>query len=320
MQPDEKFLYSIDRNERVNEMQKEAMNCMESIYQSFLYAKLTQLFRTASIRKIVLQRLAMLGLQTFRLPIGTEQHEKHVPVLISPDIAKKERVILLFPERNTDLGIFSYRTIGNDGISKGSAIGFFTTILDSARDGKEVPGIVVTNPGQLLWHQGGEQAISRTSWANLPRQTAVDVPFRIDEIKNKIPGNRDYEEHVKYVFEHIVQGMCKKYARIDIIGMEWTGLATLRYLAAHWDDYSSRIGGICLTSPQHNMEELGTGDFASFINRQCRVYLVSDEAIGSYIGGREEYGCDCIASGETQYPENIIVEGSDLMLGWLDQL
>ena len=262
----------------------------------------------------------MLGLETHRLPLGSAQHEKHVPILVSPDITKKERIIVLFPERNTDLGIFSYRTIGNEGISKGSATDLVSTILGSARDGNEAPGIVITNPGQLLWHRGGEQAISRTSWANLPRQTAVDVPFRIDGIKNKIPGSRDYEEHVNYVFEHIVRDMCKKNARIDIIGMEWTGLAALRYLAAHWDNYSSRIGGVCLTSPQHNMEELGTGDFAAFISRQCRIYLVSEESLGSYIEGRKEYGCDCVASGETQYPENIIVEALDHMLGWLDQL
>lgn len=229
---------------------------------------------------------------------------------------------MLFAERNQDLGIFSYRTVGNDAINKGSAVNIVSSIMDrvGCTSGEEIPGIIVANPGQLLWYRGGGRAVSRTSWANLPRETAVDEPFRIDEVKNKVPGNEDFAAHVRYVFRHVIDDIVRRDARIDIIGLEWTGQACIKYLSENWDIYASRIGRICLGSPQHEVSDLGEGEFADFFGEHARAYFVSSNPVGTRIEGRLDYGCDCRASGEQLYPENIIVEGADDMLTWLGQL
>ena len=143
---------------------------------------------------------------------------------------------------------------------------------------------------------------------------------RIDEVKNKIPENRDYEEHVNYIFEHVIKDKAAEDAKIDVVGLEWTGRAAIQYLAANWSNWSSRIGGICLASPQHSLEELAPAEFANFISSRCRAYFISDSPIGTAMAGHEDFGCGCYASGEEMYPENIIVPAWGDMLEWLNGL
>jgi hypothetical protein len=277
---------------------------------------------TACIRKFVLKRLQELGLEILRLPVGATEQDKHIPILVSADLADKHRIIVLFPERDQDLGIFSYRTIGNENISRGSAIDFVSLIMNgvASSSGQEIPGIVIANPGQLLWYRGGGRAVSRTQWANLPRESAVAGPFRVDEVKNKVSGNEDFKAHVKYVFENVINEILHKDARIDVIGLEWPGQASVMYLAANWEKYGPRVRGICLASPQHDPREFENADFIDFISERGRAYFVSSFPVGTLIDGREDFGCECYASGEEMYPENIIVKATEHMLTWLATL
>ena len=270
------------------------------------------------------ERLAKLGLKKLRLPLGTSETDKHVPILVSPDLETKNRVIVLFSERDQDLGIFSYRVIGEEGINIGSAVNFVTSILSgqASKSGGDVPGIILTNPGQLLWYRGGGQAISRTQWYELPRSSAVEEPMRIDEERNAVEYNRDYQEHVNYVLRNVIEIVVNKNARIDLIGLEWTGQAALKYLAANWDGYSARIGGICLACPQHTLEDLEPEEFRIFVEQRCRAYIMSSSPapLGTLMTEGEDFGCDCISSGEELYSENIIIRASGHMLKWLGQL
>ena len=226
---------------------------------------------------------------------------------------------MLFPERDQDLGIFSYRTIGNENINEGSAINFVSSILNgfASASGQEIPGIVIANPGQLLWYRGGTRAVSRRQWENLPRDSAVQGSFRIDEARNKVAGNEDYKAHVKYIFDNVIDRMVRRDSRIDVIGLEWTGQASIIHLASNWEKYASRVRGICLASPQHELLELGNAGFMDFMSKRGRAYFVSWSPVGTLIDGREDFGCDCYASGEQMYPENIIVEAAEHMLTWL---
>jgi hypothetical protein len=291
-------------------------------YVTSLSHGLTSPPSTACIRKFVLERLQELGLQILRLPIGATEQDKHVPILVSADLADKQRIIVLFPERDQDLGIFSYRTIGNENINKGSAINLVSLIMNgvASSSGREIPGIVIANPGQLLWYRGGGRAVSRTQWANLPRDSAVVGSFRVDEVMNKVSGNEDFRAHVKYVFDNVIDGILRKDARIDVIGLEWTGQASVMHLAANWEKYGPRVRGICLASPQHDPREFENADFTEFISKRGRAYFVSSSPVATLINGREDFGCDCYASGEEMYPENVIVEAVEHMLTWLATL
>ena len=95
------------------------------------------------------------------------------------------------------------------------------------------PGIIIANPCQLLWYRGGGRAVSNYEWTCLPRPTAVHDAPRVDAVKNRIPGNGDYVEHVQYIWEKVIPSLVKPAAKVDFIGVEYTGMAVLEYLAGH---------------------------------------------------------------------------------------
>lgn len=170
-----------------------------------------------------------------RLPLGATKDEKHIPILVSKDIAKKDRVIVLFGERSLTPGIFSWRVLGEEGINVGSGVDFVTSALTGLRPSPEhsAPGIVIANPCQLLWYRGGGRAVGDAEWLQLPRPTAVSEAMKIDPVQNRVPGNDTFEAHVKFMFEEVLSNLVNKDASIDIVGIEFPGSAAVEYLASH---------------------------------------------------------------------------------------
>ncbi|EEQ30544.1 hypothetical protein McanCB56680_007104 [Microsporum canis] len=323
--PEEKFLYKINANERYNELQKEAMN--------------------TCIRNIVLSRLHDQGLETLRLPVGARPSQQHVPILVSPSFKTDKRIIVVFGEPVQDLGIWAYRTIGSDTINSGSAVDFTTAVLGGKKasftetksgskgdttvgsdvnkahdetDKTPAPGLILTNPGQLVWHCAGERAISLPSWLALPRKHAVEPPMKMT-VRNKIPGNETWQDHVTYVFDEVLDKLAPD-AKIDVIGLAEGSLAAVRYLAEHWSTWKSRISSMALGNPLHDTNHLHPPEFAEFVSTRCRAYLISDKELDQPVAGRYEFGCNCYSSGEPKNVECIIPQAYESMLKWLDSM
>jgi hypothetical protein len=196
---------------------------------------LTQHQTTDAVYKIIRDRLFKLGLEPVRLPLGAGPNDNHVPILVSKDISTKDRVIVFFGERDSEPGILSWRVIGEEGIKYGSLVEFVTAALYSPTPTptSQAPGIIIANPCQLLWYRGGARAVSPSEWLNLPRASAVHEAFRVDDVKNRIPRNRDYKEHVSYLFDEVLPRLIKTDAKIDIMGIEYPGSTAVEYLASH---------------------------------------------------------------------------------------
>ncbi|KAI1617269.1 Arb2 domain-containing protein [Exophiala viscosa] len=304
--PEQKYQYAVNKNERVNEVYKQANN--------------------TAIRKIVQDRLSGLDIETVRLPLGVSEDQNHLPILVSKDISSRDRVILFFGGRHLEPAILSWRVIGEEGIKVGSLLEFVNAALSGPPPTPEhsMPGIVVANPCQLLWYRGGARAVSENEWLNLPRVSAVHEPFRIDPVKNRIPENGTYEEHVKYVFEHVLPKLVKENAKIDIIALEYLGSAVIDYLASDWSVWASRVTGMSLISPQHKVQDLiedgAPPEFVEFLSKRSRAYFVSPEKVETPITGRSRFGCNCYASGEHLYQESAVIRSWGSILDWFSRL
>jgi hypothetical protein len=279
------------------------------------------------VKNLVWERLEKLGFETIRLPLGAGPRDNHVPIYASPGIRDKKRAILLFPERHDSPLVFSYRVCGDSTVKEGSVLELVDGIMHgpTATSDTSAPGIIIANPSQLYWYRGGSQALSTGEWLTLPRESAVHEPYRIDPFRNTIPHNRNSKEHVEYIFEHVLDSILNKDAIIDIIGLDWVSLEVVEYLSSNCksnlipaqvrsnqhpgQQWSSKIGAICFGNPQHNVEDIddASDGFLEFLSDKCRAYFKSPKAKETTLPGRETFGCNCIASGEQLYDENIII-------------
>ncbi|KAI9819160.1 MAG: hypothetical protein M1827_007316 [Pycnora praestabilis] len=266
--PSEEFEYFMTKNDRYNEMHREAMNICT--------------------RRIVLDRLLALGLTTLRLPLGTTATDPHIPILVGPDLSSKSRVILIFNEAMQDLGIWAYREIGSrGGINQGSMVNMIKLLYSMHNGEKEAPGVVIANLGQLIWYRGGKKAVSSVSWHSLPRKSAVHSPMRLDNVKNRVPGNEDWKAHVSYIFNEVVSKFVNKDAKIDVIGLS-DGAIEARarsYILSH-DPLDTLLLSPDITIPD----------------------------IPSYL---DLYGLNCYSAGEAEYSECIMPAAYTAILEFL---
>ncbi|KAE8147547.1 Arb2 domain-containing protein [Aspergillus avenaceus] len=317
--PTQDFRFKINSNARWNELQREAMN--------------------ECIRTIVSSRLRDLGLTTLRLPLKASSVEPHVPVMVSSNLSSATRIIVVIGEPIQDLGVWAYRSVGEDSIDGGTAVSLAKAIFRPGTDkegdtdpkGKrEETALILANTGQLIWHCGARKAMTLTSWTSFPRPSAVDPPLMMTG-RNKVPKNESWEEHIMCVFDEILASrghLVRKDAKVDVIGVADGGLGVIRYLSDNWEDWRPYISAICLTNPLHSVrvdlsnegdDKSSPSSFAAFLSSRCRAYVLSDQEDGLPVSGSVEYGCNCYASGESLNIEGIMSKAWVHMLEWLDR-
>ncbi len=205
-------------------------------------------------------RFLSSSLTVTRLPLNTSPSDPNVPILTSNNLSNAKRIILYFGEATQDLGIFAYRTMGRENHAAGSALDF----VHAAQASKDSPGIMIANMGQLIWYRRGERAVTQQTWNAVPRKTAVSGPMRIDDRKNRVPGNEDMAAHVQSVFEAVGR-LVRKDAAIDVIGISDGAWKVVAYLQANWETWKSRVHAVAVgTSSVYPGYELWHKEFAAF--------------------------------------------------------
>ena len=88
--------------------------------------------------------------------------------------------------------------------------------------------------------------MTTASWNGLPRKNGVSDPMRIDPIKNHVTGNMNVREHVRSVFEELVEGKAQKDVAINVIGLGEGAEETVKYLDANWTKWEERVTALCV--------------------------------------------------------------------------
>ncbi|MCJ1344043.1 hypothetical protein MMC31_002243, partial [Peltigera leucophlebia] len=216
--------------------------------------------------------------------------------------------IVYFGEEVQDLGVFALRTISQDTIASGSALNFVSAIQSSSTAENPV-GIIIANMGQLLWYRRGKRAVTRATWAGLPRKTGVSQQLTVDSVKNRVPGNEDVAAHTKYIFEYVIPRMVNPAAKLNIIGIGEGAEETVNYLQYSWETWKDRIQAIVIGSGyQWPSSDIQNPEFADFWGKRARAYLLSAEPVETPLSGREGFGCNCYSSGEEFFTERLIIE------------
>lgn len=67
-------------------------------------------------------------------------------------------------------------------------------------------------------------------------------------------------------------------------------------------------------------EDRAPPEFVDFISKRCRFYALSPSPLEAPVAGRKQFGCNCYASGEDEYYENVVVKAWRSMLEWFNVL
>ncbi|KXT17704.1 hypothetical protein AC579_9022 [Pseudocercospora musae] len=292
-------------NDQANELRKEA-------------------FHTAARVKIAEVLRERYGIQELYLT-GSKYHyerpqEPHVSILCTKvsELKKKHDIVVVIGEASGDAGVWAWRVAGKEGgIELGSAIGVAARLqsfgqgmrdddFEDEREEPEVranqvgkdsekdttPGLIVLNPGQLLYSHEMNKNMTHASWLHRRRLHALCDPRAIDPVHNRVKSHQDPERHLHTCFEHVLQQIMPDGARLYciMIGDGSThGLHVLDQILMNKNPTEIRGGKLeaaALIEPQHDAGDvtdkpdsplgLFCSHFKEFLAQQGRSWVTSD--------------------------------------------
>ncbi|KAF7935042.1 uncharacterized protein EAE98_003087 [Botrytis deweyae] len=294
------FKYFLTKNDRYNQLQREAMN--------------------HAIRDIVMDRLLSLGLQKILLPLNVPETSPHVHILTSSNLSTATRVIVLFYEPKDDIGVLAHRVLGGaGGIDTGSAVNMVKYIQEkgAASGESEPPAIILANMGQIYWYRRGRKPVTLMTWSALPQSSCVEKTTRLDAMKNTVPGNRNTDEHIDYIFNHVIEELMPKVTKIDVIGVSEGAMGVTRFLdnLENWKKWGSRMQAFAALATWWQSIDYRNPLLLEWMLARGRVYLNSPEPAGTYLASPDgtrriiAFGSPVFSLSEPYYTECLLPKG-----------
>lgn len=202
-----------------------------------------------------------------RLPLGTPANSPHVPILTSKNLAECKRCVVYIGQPSQDLGVLANRLMDAESIAAGSLISLIDAV-HKTNTSTEHDGIVVANPGQLVWYRRGKKAVTYESWYNIPRRSAVSPSMTMGE-GNKIPRNHDPEQHIQCFFEDVVLPLAKRGCKLNIISVGAGAIETINYLQKDWPKWKDAVQAVVVGSGHVWDTEFFDDEFMEFWGKVC---------------------------------------------------
>ncbi|EMC98049.1 hypothetical protein BAUCODRAFT_67235, partial [Baudoinia panamericana UAMH 10762] len=281
-------------------------------------------------RGAVVLKLAEVGVKPLHLAMETFEEQMpempHVTILATELDALKGRkdVIVVVNESTQDLGIWAYRLLMREGgIDEGSAVGLMKNLrgwdtsevsgvslscLDAMNAGVqpmplkrgeavkvtspgEVPGIIILNPGALIYSHELNKTFTLQSWLARPKPSAVHDHIRIDPVHNYVEGHKTPEAHVRTVFDTVIPYITRADVRLHIIGISDGAEAVLKFLDAKFatdgdGELSKQLEAVALIQPTHKPTDLKCEKLSSFLAAQggrAKAWVLSGKPKGQLL-------------------------------------
>ena len=220
-----------------------------------------------AVRASVHETLAEVGVKARYLYMsdnGDEHHltttkpaEPSIKILVSRQISVLERkeIYLVVGDSKQDLAIWSRKAIMTEsGITHGSVIRLVSELRsrkmstggpgvpddDAAQKVAEkqatrpsefdLPGIIILNPGELLYSHKQQDCMSPATWQDQEREHAFSDQYKITEAYNTVKGHKTSGEHIETFLREFIGDLMGPKTHLNIIAVGDASEAVLGFL------------------------------------------------------------------------------------------
>ncbi|KAM0718112.1 hypothetical protein Q7P37_006444 [Cladosporium fusiforme] len=260
--------------------------------------QLTQSHHKA-MRKDIFAELEKLGISPYYVhqndvhgyvePMEPRPHA-YVTILASDikDLATKKHVFIFVGDSTQELGILSWKTTETEGgLDKGTAVGLVKEIHGTVSASSELPGVIILNPGELLWSPESGKCLSYTGWKNRTRPNAFSETFAITR-HNKVRGHETPQAHVKTFLGSFVHGLVAPDTQIFVIALGDGGDSALSCLNDKFAPPTNakickQLAGIALVESAHDFSDVDAPALKNFLRKNARAWVASQKAQGTLL-------------------------------------
>ena len=224
-----------------------------------------------------------------------------VKILCSSGITetKNQEVCVVVGDSKLDLGISSRKgSTTESGLYMGSLLGLVSRLRHGARrtddddEGRwvadqpesDLPGIIILNPGELLWSHELKECMSSTTWQDRGLQHAFSSQYKVDEDQNRVPRHEDPASHVKTCLAWFLDVFEGHNIKLNIITV---GDASEHVLAYLNDVYASKKANpdlnIAMIQPTHNAGIVTDPTLIDVLAKHGRIWEAHSQPKGTLL-------------------------------------
>ena len=149
-----------------------------------------------------------------------------------------------------------------------------------------MPGIIILNPGQLLYSPNENKCMTLPTWNARKRPSAISKPYAINTNHNLVPGHTNAQEHISTVFDHVIPQMVKDDVNLYVIGIT-DGAENF----IHWFDrnadvegsMSNNIWAMAFTEPSHDTKAIINSTTKLVLSHRARSWIKSPKPLAEFI-------------------------------------
>ena len=151
-----------------------------------------------------------------------------------------------------------------------------------------VPGLVILNPGQLLYSHEYNTAMTQVTWMARDKPSAVSDFYKVHKEHNRIPGHKSSEEHLETVFEHVLPQLLRDDARMWIVGITDGAENFIKYMDAKYvadcnATICNAVQAMAFMEPTHVAEMVQDGIFKNELYAVGKCYIKSSKPKGEFL-------------------------------------
>lgn len=158
----------------------------------------------------------------------------------------------------------------------------------SDTDSAKKPGLIILNPGQLLYSPSLNETMSHISWQVRHRASASLDAFEIDDDYNRVLGHRKPDEHVETVMEHVLPNLVNTEAMLYPVGIRDGAESLLAWLDGKFsanpqDPIGMQIASLTVIESTHSHKLIRSNMLKSFLASMGKAYVLSPLPKGKLI-------------------------------------
>ncbi|KAK3700376.1 hypothetical protein LTR37_015987 [Vermiconidia calcicola] len=232
------------------------------------------------------------------------------------ELKAKKDVVVVIGDHNGDAGIWAYRHfLGEGGVDGGSAVGLVKKLKDVGLEGylgkdfkkyvteyearhafekeyptmavkeEDVPGMIILNPGQLLYSPKKNKSMSYASWRARERPTALSASYVIDPISNRVAGHGTADEHIDTVLTHVVSNIVAPDAKLYVVCVSDGAERFVKWMdnafeAEHLNPITHMTSAVVLMESTHEHKDIKSSEFVEKLAYLGRSWIKSDQPKG----------------------------------------
>jgi hypothetical protein len=270
------------------------------------------------VKQEILKELANLGVGKLFLHGDDFAEMKpegpHVAILSTKlDALRRQKdVVIVVNEPTQDLGVWAYRSLTREGgLEHGSVVGLVKKLqhkvapstqigsmlerlkLEELGETSSCPGIIILNPGELLYSNELHKNMSQKAWLARPKKNALESDIKIDNKHNRVPGHENHDAHIRTVLERVVTKIVNKDARLFIVGMSNGAESMMKYYdekydalgAANEKAFAGAPHAVALMESTHSHDQLSSEEFKNFLKTPycAKSYIVDERPKGTFL-------------------------------------